>query len=90
MGFHINILKVKSRNKIVEIAEKTWKPQFLPQLKKILRIFRLYNVFEKFMIVEILTSEDEHFRNASCNNIEKLCQHIINVISKPFFLFSSD
>ena len=40
--------------------------------------------FEKFMIVEILTSEDEHFRNATCNNIEKLCQQNIGLIFEPF------
>ena len=36
------------------------------------------------MIVQILTSEDEHFRNATCNNIEKLCRQIDGVISEPF------
>ena len=35
------------------------------------------------MIVEFLTSEDEHFRNAPCNNIKKLCRQIIDVNSKP-------
>ena len=29
-------------------------------------------LFEKFIFVEIMTSQDEHFRNATCNNIEKL------------------
>ena len=36
------------------------------------------------MIAEILTSQYEHFTNATCNNIEKLCRQIINVISKLF------
>ena len=31
------------------------------------------------MVVEILTSEDEHFRNATCKNIEKLFRQIISV-----------
>ena len=31
----------------------------------------------------MLTSEDEHFTNAICNNIEKLCRQIIGVIFKP-------
>ena len=30
------------------------------------------------MVVEILTSEDEHFRNATCNNIEKLCRQVMD------------
>ena len=107
MGFHINILKVKLRNKIVKIAKKL-ENQFLPvvhgtticrqfvkltgkfsseiqcNLCKNLRIFRMYNFFEKFMFVEILTSEDENFRNSTFNNIKKLCRQIIGVISKPF------
>ena len=28
------------------------------------------NFFEKFMVVHILTTEDEHFKNATLNNIE--------------------
>ena len=35
------------------------------------------------MLVEILTYEDEHFRNATCIKIEKLCRQIIGVISEP-------
>ena len=48
------------------------------------RNFRLYNIFEKFMVVKILTFEAEHFRNATFNNIEKLCRQIIGVIPQPF------
>ena len=40
--------------------------------------------FGKFMVGEILTCEDKHFRNATYNNIEKLCRQIIGVISKSF------
>ena len=36
------------------------------------------------MAVQILTSEDEQFRTATCNNIEKFCRQIIGVVSKPF------
>ena len=35
------------------------------EIRKNLRTFRMYNFFEKFMVVEILTSKDEHFRNAT-------------------------
>ena len=34
------------------------------------------------MVVEMLTSEDEHFRNGICNDVEKLCRHIIGIISE--------
>ena len=44
----------------------------------------MYNFLE-FMVAEILSSEDEHFKNVTCNNIEKLWRQIIGVISKPFF-----
>ena len=44
--------------------------------------FSNVRLFEKFMIAEILTSEDEDFRNAICHNI-KLCRQNIRIISKP-------
>ena len=34
------------------------------------------------MVVEILTSEDEHFGNATCNNIEKLGRQIIVILKQ--------
>ena len=111
MGFHTNILKVKSRNKIVEIQKKLDNRNFcllfmgpfvgtlkligkfsneIPcNLRKNLGTFRLYNFFKKFMVVEISTSEDEHFRNAVGNNIEKLRRQIVGVISKPFFYLAA-
>ena len=46
--------------------------------------FSNIQLFEKIMVVDISNSEDEPFRNATCNNIEKLCRQIIGVISKPF------
>ena len=46
--------------------------------------FSNVQLFEKFMVVEILTSEDEHFRNATCNNVEKLCRKNNGGIFKPF------
>ena len=42
------------------------------------------NFLEKFMVFEILTSENEHFRNATCNNIEKRCRQIIGVFLNHF------
>ena len=52
---------------------------------KIWELFDYTTFFKKFMVVEISTSEDEHFRNAVGNNIEKLRRQIVGVISKPFF-----
>ena len=40
-------------------------------------------LFENFMVVAILTSEDGLFRNGTCNNIEKLCRQSICVILEP-------
>ena len=40
--------------------------------------------FEKIMVVDILTSEDEHCRNATCNNMQKSCRQFIGVFSKAF------
>ena len=62
MGFHINILKVRSGYKIVEIAKKTWKPQFLPavhgtirrQFVEFIGKFSLSDKkFENFSIVQL-------------------------------------
>ena len=49
---------------------------------KIQKLFVFTTFFETFMVVEILTSEDEDFRDATCNNIEKLWRQITGLFSK--------
>ena len=89
MGCRYGGVKSKSKVKISEfIISYGW--QFVKLIGKFslseqnLRIFRLYNFFEKFRVVYILTSEDKRFRNSTYNSIEKLWRQTIGVISEPF------
>ena len=62
------------RMQFVKLIEK-FSCEIQGNLRKNLRSFRLYNFSGKFVVIKILTSKNEHCRNATCNKIEKLRRH---------------
>ena len=51
---------------------------------KIWQLSECKTFLKKIMFVEISTSGNEHFRNATCNHVEKLCRKITGAAFEPF------